>query len=84
VAGTDCQTSETSPVGYPVFVNTNWRKSSRSTHASNCVEVADLPGNTVGIRDSKDSGPGHPMLTFSHAEWNCFLAGVRAGDFELP
>ena len=25
-----------------------------------------------------------PVLTFTHAEWQAFLAGVHGGEFELP
>jgi hypothetical protein len=61
----------------------DWKKSSRSTHAGNCVEVAHLPQRTVGVRDSKDNGPGRTVLTFSRPAWSVFLAGVRTGDFDL-
>ena len=33
-----------------------WVKSSFSFANGNCVEVAELPGNSVGIRDSRDPG----------------------------
>jgi hypothetical protein len=36
----------------------------------------------VHVRHSKDQQG--PMLTFTHREWNAFLAGVRLGEFELP
>jgi hypothetical protein len=32
------------------------------------------------VRDSKD--PAGPMLTFSAREWDAFLAGVRADEFD--
>jgi hypothetical protein len=57
-----------------------WRKSSRS-ESNGCVEIAFLNGQ-IAVRDSKDrSGP---MLRFSHNEWEAFLAGVRAGEFDAP
>ena len=37
-----------------------WRKSTRSTNTSDCVEVA-ISGPAVGIRDSKN--PTGPILT---------------------
>ena len=56
-----------------------WVKSSFSFANGNCVEVAELPGNSVGIRDSRD--PGGPVLRFTRAEWAAFLgrAGRRSG-----
>ncbi|MEU3165719.1 DUF397 domain-containing protein [Streptosporangium sp. NPDC006930] len=56
-----------------------WRKSSYSGGSSdNCVEVAtNLPG-LIAVRDSKD--PSGPMLTFSPAAWNNFLAGIRSEE----
>lgn len=59
----------------------DWRKSSFSNgNGGNCVEVArNLPG-IVAVRDSKDrSGPA---LIFTTAEWQAFVGGVRAGEFE--
>lgn len=56
-----------------------WRKSSLSGHNSECVEVAPTH-NIVAVRDSKDrSGP---VLTFGAAEWEAFLSGIRAGEFD--
>jgi hypothetical protein len=58
----------------------SWRKSSFSGAAcSNCVEVADLDGGWVAVRDSKD--PCGPVLVFTPGEWDAFRKGVRAGEF---
>jgi hypothetical protein len=59
-----------------------WRKSSYSNGngGNNCVEVSFRDGG-VAVRDSKDRGG--PTLTFTSGEWLAFLAGVRAGEFEL-
>lgn len=62
----------------------NWVKSSFSFANGNCVQVAATgdgewpPG--VQLRDSKD--PGGPVLVFTAAEWDAFLAGARAGEFD--
>ena len=41
-----------------------------------------MTAERVEVRDSKyQKGP---MLTFTHPEWQAFLKGVRAGEFELP
>jgi hypothetical protein len=46
-----------------------------------CVEVAALPGDEIVIRDSKDTRPDAPRLSFTAAEWDAFVAGVTAGEF---
>lgn len=59
-----------------------WRKSTRSNGSGACLEVAtNLPG-VVAVRDTKDEGAG-PVLTFAPLEWTAFLAGTRAGEFDL-
>jgi hypothetical protein len=55
-----------------------WRKSSFSERANNCVEVA-ITDDAVGVRDSK-LGEGSPILTYTPAEWAAFTAGIRAGE----
>src|SRR6185312_11057535 len=57
-------------------MNARWVKSSFSFANGNCVEVAGLPGDSVGIRDSRD--PGGPVLSFTRAEWAAFLASQVA------
>ncbi|RZU49257.1 uncharacterized protein DUF397 [Krasilnikovia cinnamomea] len=57
-----------------------WRKSSVSGDGG-CVEVACVNGE-VGVRDTKDRGSG-PVLTFTEREWAAFLAGARAGEFDI-
>jgi hypothetical protein len=47
----------------------------------NCVEVRLLPDGRVALRDSKD--PSLAPHHFTSSEWNAFLAGVRAGEFNL-
>jgi hypothetical protein len=49
---------------------TVWRKSSRSTNASNCVEVAFT--HAVAVRDSKNTAG--PTLSFPPAAWSTFLS----------
>lgn len=60
-----------------------WIRSS-FCEANACVEVgvADvkLP-SFVYVRDSKD--PGGPVLRFNADEWSAFLAGAKAGEFDL-
>jgi hypothetical protein len=56
-----------------------WIKSTWSFANGNCVEVATLSGNKIGVRDSKH--PEDPVLTFSPEAFGDFLAGIKAGDF---
>ncbi|MEV4129845.1 DUF397 domain-containing protein [Nocardia sp. NPDC049707] len=58
----------------------DWFKSSRSGGSSNCVEVAFLPNNRVGVRDSKN--PSGPALVFTPAEWSAFTAATTCGEFD--
>ena len=61
----------------------HWKKSSRSSHAGNCVEVAAMPEDVIGVRDSKESGADRTVLAFSRAGWDDFLMGIRAREFDL-
>lgn len=57
-----------------------WFKSTRSSGNGNCVEVAILD-RAVAVRDTKDrSGP---VLLFTPAEWDSFVAGAKNGEFDL-
>jgi Domain of unknown function (DUF397) len=56
-----------------------WRKSSWCNAYGTCVEVAELPGGQVGMRDGKD--PAGPVLRFDPAQWQGFVAAIRAGTF---
>jgi Domain of unknown function (DUF397) len=57
-----------------------WRKSTYSNNGGACVEVA-TGEDWIAVRDSKD--PDGPVLTFTPAEWDAFLAGARDGEFDL-
>jgi hypothetical protein len=64
----------------PNLTGVVWRKASYSnTQGGNCVEVADLPDG-MAVRDSKD--PSGPMLQFTLAEWQAFVAGIKDGEFD--
>jgi len=58
----------------------SWVKSSLSFSNGNCVEVAGLPGRTIGLRNSRD--PEGPVLRFTPDEWHAFLGGARNGEFD--
>lgn len=57
-----------------------WVKSSRSMTNGNCVEVAGLSANRVGVRDSKN--PQGYVLQFTLARWSAFVGRVRDGKFD--
>ena len=58
----------------------NWKTSSRSGSAGNCVEVA-VTDTAVYVRDTKDRSKAPHVYT--HAEWDAFIGGVRDGEFDL-
>jgi hypothetical protein len=57
-----------------------WTKSSLSFSNGNCVEVTELSGGSVGVRNSRDP-EGH-VLRFTRDEWRDFLTGARLGEFD--
>lgn len=72
--------SKPAPDSLTMQGSTSWIKSSLSFANSNCVEVANLPGGHVGVRDSK--APEDLILRFTPDEWRAFLGGVRNGEFD--
>jgi hypothetical protein len=61
--------------------NLHWFKSTFSTPAS-CVEIAHLPNGGVAVRNSRT--PDGAKLTYTGNEWDAFLLGARAGEFDRP
>jgi hypothetical protein len=65
------------------MINDEWIKADRSNGSggNNCVQVrrASATGQ-VFVRDSKQAAG--PMLSFTPAEWEAFVAGVKAGEFD--
>lgn len=56
------------------------RISSFCTHGS-CVGV-NIEGGEVQVVDTKSDDA--PSLRFTLSEWAAFVAGVKAGEFDLP
>jgi hypothetical protein len=59
-----------------------WRKSTFSMGGGNCLEVAYLDSGEVALRHSKNCGAG-AVLVFTTSEWQAFLSGAKAGEFDL-
>lgn len=57
-----------------------WKKASHSRSNGECVEMAALDGETIGVRDSKD--PDGAVLRFTREEMLAFVRGVHAGEFD--
>ena len=57
-----------------------WVKSSLSFANGNCVEVANLSGGEVGVRNSRDAAGA--VLRFTSEEWHAFIGGVQNGEFD--
>lgn len=55
---------------------TRWFKSSYSGGSQDCVEVAFIEGDVVGVRDSKDRGG--PALSFTSEAWAAFTSNARS------
>ena len=59
---------------------TRWRKSQASNPSGCCVEVAELPGGAIAVRNSRD--PSGPALVYTRAEIGAFLIGTKNGEFD--
>jgi hypothetical protein len=57
-----------------------WQKSRRSNPSGNCVELAELPGGGIAMRNSRD--PDGPALIYTPEEITAFILGARDGDFD--
>jgi len=55
-----------------------WRKSPRSNGGEGCVEIADLPGGGIAVRDSVY--PDRPELRFDEYEWRLFRESLLNGE----
>src|SRR5260370_28346316 len=57
-----------------------WRKSRVSNPTGSCIEVAELPGGAVAVRNSRD--PSGPALIYTRAAGAAFLIGVKDGEVD--
>ena len=58
----------------------SWRRSTRCSSESTCVEVALLGDGLIGIRDAKRPA-GSPHLAVDQQSWRAFVRGLKAGEF---
>jgi Domain of unknown function (DUF397) len=58
-----------------------WKRSSTST-GDDAIEVARLPDGGAAIRKADD--PTCEPHVYTAAEWEAFVKGVDAGEFDLP
>jgi hypothetical protein len=61
-------------------VDTCWRKSSASNPSGNCVELAELAGGTIALRNSRH--PAGPVLVITREEVAAFIRSIRSGEFD--
>lgn len=63
-----------------------WHISTRSSGSGggSCVEAGPLLDGSgrFAVRHSKH--PDGPVIVYTRAEWEAFLAGVRDDEFDLP
>ncbi len=57
-----------------------WRKSRASNPTGSCVEIAELPGGRIAVRNSRDKSG--PALIYPQTEAAAFLYGLKNGEFD--
>lgn len=57
-----------------------WQKALRSNSQGNCVEIAELPGGRIAVRNSRH--PDGPALIYTRPEIEALILGAKDGDFD--
>ena len=57
-----------------------WQKSRHSNSQGNCVEMAELPGGSIAVRNSRH--PEGPALIYTRPEIEALIQGAKDGDFD--
>jgi Domain of unknown function (DUF397) len=70
----------TSGVSAALQRGVKWTKSSHSNPNGNCVELAQLAGGIIAVRNSRR--PAGPALLCARAEMATFVRAVRDGEFD--
>jgi Domain of unknown function (DUF397) len=62
------------------YETVRWRKSTASNPSGNCVELAELAGGKVALRNSRF--PAGPVLVGTRAAVAAFVQAARNGDLD--
>jgi Domain of unknown function (DUF397) len=57
-----------------------WRKSTASNPSGNCVELAELAGGEIALRNSRF--PSGPVLVGTRAAVAAFVLAARSGELD--
>ena len=57
-----------------------WHKAHRSNSQGNCVEIAELPGGRIAVRNSRH--PDGPALIYTRPEIEALILGAKDGEFD--
>lgn len=52
-------------------------------HGGSCVEAGPLGDGTEGVAVRHSHRPDGEVIVYTRAEWEAFLKGVRAGEFDF-